>query len=82
MTQFLTEMTPEDVQKVLGRALLEPGFRKQLLADPKGTLAILGYKASAEALAFFAKLGDQAFGNAADDLAAHIASNPLPDVWY
>ncbi|MEA1647605.1 hypothetical protein UAJ10_01060 [Nitrospirillum sp. BR 11164] len=82
MTQFLREMTPDDVQKILGRALLEPGFRKQLLADVPGTLAILGFKASPAALAFFAKLGEQPFGDAADDIESFISANPLPNTWF
>ncbi|MEE3624852.1 MULTISPECIES: Os1348 family NHLP clan protein [Nitrospirillum] len=82
MTQFLREMSPEDVQKVLGRALLEPGFRKQFLADIPGTLATLGFKASPEALAFFAKLGNQPFSDAASDIEGFFAANPLPNSWF
>ncbi|WP_044562351.1 Os1348 family NHLP clan protein [Azospirillum sp. B4] len=81
MTIFLRELTPDDVQKILGRALLDANFRSKLAADPEAVLAILGFKASAASLAFFKNLAAASFGTAADDLAKQFGTTPLPTSW-
>ncbi|MBB6252857.1 Os1348 family NHLP clan protein [Nitrospirillum iridis] len=81
MAPLLRSPTTEEVQSILGRALLDADFRKQLIDNPTHTLSILGFTASPNALAFFSKLGGQSFTTAAGDLEAHIAAAPLPHSW-
>lgn len=38
-------------KELIGRAVVDPEFRKRLLADPEGVIASEGYEVSAETLA-------------------------------
>lgn len=41
---------PKGKEALFGRAVVDPEFRKQLLADPEGTIAAGGYEVDAEVL--------------------------------
>lgn len=62
------KMNYDDIAKVLGRALAEPGFRNSLLAAPEQTLKNAGFKPDPAAITFFKSLESKSFDSAADKL--------------
>jgi hypothetical protein len=65
MPAHLKTMALHDVQLVLGRALVDETFRKELIANPAATLKELGYHADRKLAAFFGKLKSSSFSSAA-----------------
>ncbi|HRH79483.1 MAG TPA: Os1348 family NHLP clan protein [Thiobacillaceae bacterium] len=72
----------EDVQKILGRAIMDGDFRAKLIADPEGVLKILGYgNLSADAINFFKSLGVGTFPDAADEVEARLGGRAVVGLW-
>jgi len=69
MPAHLKTMTLQDVQLVLGRALMDPSFRANLIKSPGATLKALGYDASDRKLvSFFGNLDAASFKAAAAEV--------------
>ncbi len=76
-------MSIEAVKQIIGRALVEPAFRKQLFTDADG--ALKGYDLSEQELALLKDLPEESFESAAGELSARISragiivkSDPAP----
>jgi hypothetical protein len=82
MTQYLRDLTPDAVQKILGRAALDQTFRTQLANDPATVLAVLGFKGADAAISFFKALAANPFNSSADELAKSFSTDPLPNNWF
>ena len=68
MPAHLKTMQLHDVQQVLGRALMDPAFRKALTKSPAATLKALGYDADRKVVAFFGNLKAKSFAAAAAEV--------------
>ena len=78
----VTQLELEDVQNILGRAVIDPDFRARLVADPEDTLKILGFGgASPEALAFFGALNSGAFPQAAHEVENRLGGRAVVGLW-
>jgi len=55
-------------EEIIGRAVVDPDFRKRLLADPEGTIAAEGYSASPEFIAQLKAMDSEAAAAAAANL--------------
>lgn len=75
------DITLEDVQEILGRALVDTEFRRKLLADPDGTFTILGLEMTADSVNFFRALNDQTFLAAADAVESRLGGRPVIGLW-
>ena len=83
MAMILKKLTPNDVQDILGRAMLDSAFRAQLLTDPGQTIMIMGYEQSADSLAFFKALDSDTFKDAATDVENRLGGRPVIGVlWF
>jgi len=81
MATTLKKITLDDVRDILGRALLDSGFRDKLLADSAGTLLILGFESSNESLNFFKSLASDAFKGAAEEIENRLGGRPVIAAW-
>lgn len=68
MPAQLKTMALHDVQLVLGRALMDPAFRRELTKNTAATLKALGYDADRKLVAFFGKLKAKNFAAAAEEV--------------
>lgn len=75
------DITLDDVQEILGRALVDGEFRNQLLEDPAGTFTVLGLNMSEDSLNFFQALNDQTFLAAADTVESRLGGRPVIALW-
>ncbi len=71
----------EDVQEILGRALVDSEFRGELLNEPESTLAILGFKMSQDSQNFFKALKDETFLAAAEQVESRLGGRPVIAAW-
>jgi len=81
MAQTGKEITLEDVQELLGRALVDADFRNSLLNSPDATLRVLGFKMSADSQNFFRALKDDTFLAAAEQVQDRLGGRPIIAAW-
>ncbi len=72
----------EDVQNILGRAIIDADFRAKLIADPEGVCRILGFgELSQDAINFFKALGAGSFPDAADEVENRLGGRAVIGLW-
>jgi hypothetical protein len=72
----------EQVEEILGRALIDPEFRGRLINDTENTLKLLGYGGlSQDAVAFFKGLGTNAFSAAAAEVENRLGGRKVVGLW-
>lgn len=73
----------ETVERVLGRALIDAEFRKELSDDPEKIMKILGYgNLSDEAVRFFKALATGDFPVAAQEVEDRLGGRPVIALWF
>jgi hypothetical protein len=78
----LRQLELEQVEEILGRALIDPEFRAKLIQDTEGTLKALGYGGlSADAVAFFKGLSTNAFSAAAAEVENRLGGRKVVALW-
>jgi hypothetical protein len=78
----VTSMALADVEKILGRALIDRNFRDKLVANPEEVLNILGYgQASEDAISFFKALGQGDFPQAATEVEDRLGGRAVVGLW-
>jgi hypothetical protein len=78
----VTSIDLEDVEKILGRALIDSAFRKKLVSNPEEVLNILGFgKPSDDAIAFFKALDTGGFPQAANDVENRLGGRAVVGLW-
>ena len=70
-------MSP-DLERLIGRAVIDPDFRKQLIADPDGTVKSAGFSLSDDELEQVRKAASEA---ASDSDATNQKLDALRSVW-
>lgn len=71
----------DDVQKILGRALVDATFRNELLNDTETVFVALGLDQSEESLNFFKALNENSFLEAADQIENRLGGRPVIAAW-
>lgn len=72
----------QEVQQILGRAIIDGDFRAKLIADPEGVLRILGYgDLSDDAINFFRSLSAGSFPDAADEVENRLGGRKVVAAW-
>lgn len=78
----LSNLDLEDVEKILGRCLIDSAFRAELTGDPERTLRTLGYgDASQDAIDFFRALDVGAFPGAAAEVENRLGGRRVIGLW-
>ena len=81
-TMAVSSLELEDVQKILGRAVMDSEFRAKLIADPEGVLKVLGYgDLSDDAINFFKALGAGSFPDAANEVENRLGGRAVVGLW-
>ncbi|MBP2236307.1 hypothetical protein J2Z31_002821 [Sinorhizobium kostiense] len=75
------DITLEDVQEILGRALVDAEFREALLKDPEAAFMVLGLNMSQDSINFFRALNDQTFLAAANTVENRLGGRPVIGAW-
>lgn len=75
------DITLEDVQEILGRALVDVEFREALLRDPDAAFSILGFNMTQDSMNFFRALNDQTFLAAANSVENRLGGRPVIGAW-
>ena len=79
-------MSMEGVKEIIGRAILEPAFRKQLTEDPDA--AVKGYVLDDEEMALLKELREGSFEGEPGVLAERLSRSSIPGMdellskWY
>ena len=81
MAETGRDITLEDVQKLLGRALVDATFRNELLTDGATVFSVLGLKMTQDSKNFFAALNDQTFLAAANSVENRLGGRPVIAAW-
>lgn len=82
MAGISRDITIQDVQDLLGRALVDSDFRRELLSDPEGTFTVLGMKMTTDSMNFFRALNDATFLAAADSVENRLGGRPVVGLWF
>lgn len=78
----ISKLELEDVEKILGRALIDTEFRNKLVANPEEVVFLLGYgEMSDDAIAFFKALNTGEFPEAADEVENRLGGRAVIAVW-
>lgn len=81
MAETGRDITLEDVEKLLGRALVDSKFRSELMNNGATVFAVLGLRMSADSKNFFAALTDQTFLAAANSVENRLGNRGVVGAW-
>lgn len=81
MAQAGKELDIEAVKDILGRALVDANFRRELLTDPATTIDILGYKQTDDSGRFFEALNNDSFKQVAQETEDRLGGRPVIAAW-
>lgn len=78
----ISQLELADVQRILGRAIIDADFRAKLIADPEEVLRVLGFgDLSDDAIAFFKSLNVGSFPDAADEVESRLGGRSVVAAW-